>query len=334
MTRFTAKVLANSLSATGALLCLVLVLVVVNHGEWLDELGNTRIKSHHRSFKSKTENILEYLRSGRNDLVVDFLERPEWKTVRYGDRAYPLKRKILSRLCRQLHTNKDYDRLLRWASEWRDLNERDVDAIAYWHEAHRHTPGKEMEGLQGLIRESRRFPRNGLLTRFLIAAYRDVGDKQSAKNVLLEHTSAVAKDISSGWRMFWTVRADQGETELISRVYTLSSDNHNRHYLSFQIPSNTVKLRLDPPAFSNLRISGIQLEVNELAHTLPAESVKINQMLRQQETLLVTGEPDPYFYFDTNSYIKAQEGPTVDITIRFQIHLIIGSDELPLSGLL
>ena len=158
MSRYSAKVLANSLSAVGAFLCLLFLFEVVHQSNWIDDVGNYLVKHHSRVLKSKNEEILEHLRSGQIESVMTFLEEPFWQNVLKGDRNYPAKRTLLSNLCNQLHNDNDYHNLRKWASEWRHLDERDIEAIAYWYYALHHSSDRHDEGLQGLIRESNRFP--------------------------------------------------------------------------------------------------------------------------------------------------------------------------------
>ena len=110
------------------------------------------------------------LRAGQTQPAIGLLEGKKWGEIQNRDRVYLMKRKLLETLAAQLHSTEQYRELLHWAEVWRELDERDVTAMAYWYEALRHTPDRREEGTRGLKEAWQRFPSNEALTRFLTAA--------------------------------------------------------------------------------------------------------------------------------------------------------------------
>ena len=151
ISRLKAKIFANCASLIGALLMLTFLFTTLNNKALIDDLGKVWVNAYQGSYSSEARGALVELSSGQTDHAIDLLTKSDWSSIRLGDRGYPFKRQILSNLCRTLYNNKDYQRLLDWATAWRLLNERDVNAIAYNYEALRHTDGRRKEGREGLL---------------------------------------------------------------------------------------------------------------------------------------------------------------------------------------
>ena len=331
MSRYSAKVLANSLPAVGASLCLLVLSAVFSQPNWIDDFGDYLVKYHSRVLKSKNEEILQHLKSSQTEYVMTFLDEPFWQNVLKGDRNYPAKRLLLSNLCSQLHKDKDYHNLRRWASEWQRLDERDIEAIAYWYYALHHSSDRHEEGLRGLIREYNRFPKHERLNLLLIAAYWENGNSQAAETLLMKRAKEIAGRISSGWELFWKIGIKQDEHKLHSRVYSISSNADGMHYIPFRLPSNVLRLRLDPPSYSSLELSDIQFEIDGIVYSLLTNDFHLNQMLHRHNSIVSTGKQDPYFEFDPRSYLQNHENFSGDMALRFRVTLSIGDDRVPLS---
>ena len=112
--------------------------------------------------------MLNQLEKGETDEVVKLLRDPMWTDVLLDDRPYWLKREVLKALCMVFHANKDYKQLLHWVTMWRALDERDVDAMAFWYEALRHTADRQKFGITGLSEGQRKFPENILFQKLYI----------------------------------------------------------------------------------------------------------------------------------------------------------------------
>ena len=312
----------------GAFLCLLVLSAVFSQPNWIDKFGDYLVKYHSSVLKSKNEEILQHLTSGQTESVMTSLEEPFWQNVLKGDRNYPAKRTLLSNLCDQLHKDKDYHNLGRWASEWRRLDERDIEAIAYWYFALYHSSDRHDEGLRGLIRESNRFPMHERLTHLLIAAYQENGNSQAAETLLMKSAKEIAERISSGWELFWKIDIKQDEHKFHSRVYSISRSTDGMHYIPFSLPSNVFRLRLDPPSYSSLELSDIQFEIDGIVNPLLTNDFHLNQMLHRHNSIISTGQQDPYFEFDPRSYLQNHGNFSGDMVLRFRVALVIGDNRV------
>ena len=165
MSKLQSKICVNALSMMSALVFVVVIFIVFSRPELVNKLGSHWIVVYMESYSSETEAMLGQLEKGETDEVVKLLENPKWMDVLLDDKPYWLKREVLKALCRGFHTNKDYKQLLHWATMWRDLDERDVDAMAFWYEALRHTTDRRKFGINGLSEGQRKFPENLLFQK-------------------------------------------------------------------------------------------------------------------------------------------------------------------------
>ena len=136
--------------------------------ELVNKFGDKWIGFYTKSYSSQAETMLNQLEKGETDEVVKLLQDPMWTDVLLDDRPYWLKREVLKALCMVFHANKDYKQLLHWVTMWRALDERDVDAMAFWYEALRHTTDRQKFGVNGLSEGQRKFPENILFQKLYI----------------------------------------------------------------------------------------------------------------------------------------------------------------------
>jgi hypothetical protein len=331
LTKLIVKLLANSLPAIGAILCLLFLLLTPYYETQINDLGEHLVEHHNRFYRLEARKILAHLNDGQIDSALKSFEKSEWASVLYNDRAYLHKRRVLSLLCKKLEAMKDYERLIQLASQWRQLHDRDIDAMAYWYEALRHSPDRKKEGLQGLIKGLDQFPSNALMTTFLFKAYLEVDDHENVEKLLDRRVKIAAKIVLSGWKLHWTTKTKLTKNKLNSRAVTISTDGTNFQYLTFELPPNTTRLRLDPPPFLTLSLSEIQLEIDGITQDFSESDVALKQMQHKNNSIVTLGQRNPYFYFKTRPYLKKSKNDIVHVVIRFRLALIIEGYELPLA---
>ena len=144
------KVIGNFVFFIFALIFSSLFLLWAYQEEMVDEVGTWAISSYKNQYDSEWKETLRDLRAGQTQPAIALLEGKKWGEIQNRDRAYLMKRKLLETLAAQLHSTEQYRELLHWAEVWRELDERDVTAMAYWYEALRHTPDRREEGTRGL----------------------------------------------------------------------------------------------------------------------------------------------------------------------------------------
>jgi len=175
-------IIGNLLSLAGALLFLTLFFIGPDQSALINSFGSKWVRAYFSPHQSQTEGLLEEVRKGQIDRAKKLVQT-KWQSIAKKDRVYPLKRKLLLAIAKELHRQGQYDELYRWATQWQKLDRRDIDAIAFLYEALYRLPDQKIEGLEGLKREWWRFPYNSMLTRFYYAALMEQGLKDDAKVV-------------------------------------------------------------------------------------------------------------------------------------------------------
>ena len=156
--KLSLKILSNALSLIGAIIFLVMLLDLKDQklfklNDWGTQWSTSYYQKHTVTFKE----LIKQLQKGETDSTVLQLQS-DWNDLEKRDRAYRLKRKLLFALSEELHRQKRYNELLKWSSEWRAIDDRDVDAIAFYYEALYRSKDKRTEGFNGLKTEWHRFP--------------------------------------------------------------------------------------------------------------------------------------------------------------------------------
>ena len=279
-----------------------------------------------------------------------------------GDRGYRFKRQILSNLCRTLYNNKDYQRLLDWATVWRLLDERDVNAIAYNYEALRHTDGRRQEGREGLLEYFKKFPANRHLQRFYIGMLFDAGEVEQAtalaekflspdwvrnatvgwelrwqwktRHVITNYVRLLKQHLANGeWGDAWKVPHDmwrnvlewKNSEVLKEKGYSALSvfpNRDDRIHIITDMPRNISTIRVDLPPHANLRISDFDLTIDGDSKNLFPDAFEYINLFEDRGSIQADGDEDPYFLVNILNVDKTGVGPFMKVDINFQIALI------------
>ena len=169
------KILSNALSLIGAIIFLVMFFELKDpnffrFNDWGDQWSSSYYQKHVTKFRE----LIKPLQKGETDSAILQLEN-DWNDLEKRDRAYRLKWKLLLALSEELHRQKRYDELLKWSSEWRAQDDRNIDAIAFYYEALYRLKVKQSEGFDGLKTEWHRFPESSTLAGFYSMALKERG---------------------------------------------------------------------------------------------------------------------------------------------------------------
>lgn len=130
---------------------------------------NTFAETHKQNYVVRHHKMAELaivsLNQGNSKPIENLLD-DDFLEIKKGDRLYPIKRHLLLTLVQRLHTQKSNLLWLKWAKEWRRLDERDVTGMTYYYAALLHSDTHYAEGLQGLKEAALRFPQHILLNQF------------------------------------------------------------------------------------------------------------------------------------------------------------------------
>lgn len=173
--KLSVKILSNALSLIGAIIFLVMFFELKDpnffrFNDWGDQWSSSYYQKHVTKFRE----LIKPLQKGETDSAILQLEN-DWNDLEKRDRAYRLKWKLLLALSEELHRQKRYDELLKWSSEWRAQDDRDIDAIAFYYEALYRLKVKQSEGFDGLKTEWHRFPESSTLAGFYSMALKERG---------------------------------------------------------------------------------------------------------------------------------------------------------------
>ena len=332
ISRFTAKVLANSLLAGISIAMLTALFVSFHHDEILKEFGKEWVDDYAQSMRQEVISAFSQARkTNQTSLLTTLLEQPQWDEVLLDDRAYGLKRALLLRLCVALEKQRDYRALKKWSLKWLSLTGRDLDARAFWYEAIRHSSEQQEEGLQELITNQHAFPNNNYLAQFLIKAYKEAGDDHLANELLHKTARSEAQIALNAWQVYWATSNQNSFSEAQSQYLEPKFKQHNQLLLVTRIPADVISLRVDPPGGSRIRVYEIEAQIDNQTVRFPTHTIKkVNQMRREENSLVAVGQSDPQVYLSIGKYLESADREKVTVSIRFYVDVVIGEDELPL----
>ena len=362
ISRLKAKFLANCASLIGALLMLTLLFTTLNNKALIDSLGKAWVNAYQESYSSEAREALVELSSVQTDHAIGLLEQSDWSSVHLGDRGYRYKRQILSNLCRTLYNNKDYERLLYWATAWRLLDERDVKAIAYNYEALRNTDDRRKEGNEGLLKNFERFPENELLQRFYVHTLFDTGEVEQAiklaekflspdwvrsatvgwelrwqwktRHVITSYVHNLKQHLANGeWSDAWKVPQDMWRNYLEWKTSGLLKEKgylklspfpnqDDRIHIIVDMPRNMSTVRIDLPPHANLRISDFDLAIDGVSKNPSPDAFEYINLFEAQGSIQADGDEDPFFLANILNVDKTGVGPLMKVDISFRIALI------------
>jgi hypothetical protein len=295
----------------------------------VNQIGSWIVSAYKYPYKADQSQAEVWLSEQEVDSVISLLNNDDWKFIQLGDRVYPLKRRIISRLCDKLENNKRYSDLHYWAGVWLDLHDRDVTAWAYWFESMRHMSGRDEEGRRGLEKTWKDFPVNAKLAGFHARALQESGDVDRALAVIKEIEKRSLPIMVKGWkidfgrhtkellsrhrqqladelgRMEWsaammTTRALWYEVfsskarreKKTSRGYVknnLTLDSQGRAAILLQVPSNITRLTIHPPGLFKLAVSDIRITMAGETHYISPEKTRFDGMYHHKKSLRVMG---------------------------------------------
>lgn len=324
LTRFAAKAFANGFFAVIAI-AILMSFASDRRDDALNAIRDFWVDDYMQSLKDEAKVALALeKKTGDPTPLMRLLVSPSWEMLGLGDRAYSIKRKMLARLCLNLQQQGDYERLIKWSDAWLSMNDRDLDARAFWFEGIRHSPERESEGFEGLIANYHDFPENRYLQRFLAAAYLDRGDTDAAAKTARSMVSEVLSD----WQIFWTTSDSDFFSESRSARVALSRGDGAEVTLPIDLPANTTALRIDLPPKSHLRIHDLHLSIGGEKQEIALKEAGLSQMRYEGETLVASGGKDPYFVLPIESIEQADPDAKIVVTLRLQISVVILGHEL------
>ena len=358
MSKLQSKLYANALSMMGALVVVVVIFMVFSRPELINMLGSHSILFYRVSFSSEAKNVLGQLTHEKTGNAVKLLQDPKWTNVLLDDKPYYLKREVLKSLCSVFHRNKNYKQLLHWATVWRDLDERDVDAMAFWYEALRHTTDRRKIGVNGLSKGQKQFPRNVLFQRFYFQSQNNSGKSLTQNLAISDTQKLIIQRALKGWELRWWWKLRHALAEPIGKLqqhfmnqnwggawsalirmvqivklwaidksieekghvaFSIAPDKDDWMHISAVIPRQTSTLRIDLPPFSRVVISELNLTINGILQSLSNDWFEYVNLVVDQDSIKAKGFEDSHFILNMSSLDRFGDDRVMNISIRFKL---------------
>lgn len=358
MSKLQSKLYANALSMMGALVVVVVIFMVFSRPELINMLGSHSILFYRVSFSSEAKNVLGQLTHEKTGNAVKLLQDPKWTNVLLDDKPYYLKREVLKSLCSVFHRNKNYKQLLHWATVWRDLDERDVDAMAFWYEALRHTTDRRTIGVNGLSKGQKQFPRNVLFQRFYFQSQNNSGKSLTQNLAISDTQKLIIQRALKGWELRWWWKLRHALAEPIGKLqqhfmnqnwggawsalirmvqivklwaidksieekghvaFSIAPDKDDWMHISAVIPRQTSTLRIDLPPFSRVVISELNLTINGILQSLSNDWFEYVNLVVDQDSIKAKGFEDSHFILNMSSLDRFGDDRVMNINIRFKL---------------
>jgi len=245
--KLSLKILSNALSLIGAIVFLVIFLDPKDQNLFkFDDWGNQWSTAYYQKHTATFKELIKQLQKGETDSTVLQLQN-DWNDLEKRDRVYRLKRKLLFALSEELHRQKRYNELLKWSSEWRKIDDRDVDAIAFFYEALYRSKHKQPEGFNGLKLEWHRFPDSLTLVGFysLAVEERKIHDptfetkKYDLRQAFIQKQWRKVVDSARKWKVRLYTGAPT--TPMNDREYENYVDSHDNLKETWEVIHNYLK---------------------------------------------------------------------------------------------
>ena len=345
----------------GGLFSLALLFVTISEQNLVDDLGHQWVSVYRRSYFSQARDAMIELHSGRINLVANLLDEADWRSIRLGDRAYPFKRQMFAGLCAALLGQEKYAELLRRAGEWRLLDGRDFDALAFWYEALYRSTDRQEEALEGLAENWRRLPDSHLLRRFYAQALFDSGQKAKAVEISRSFRAERIERATKGWRLHWKwklrhalflpfeeLKLHLSEIRLVPAWENLRAiwqvlmqwknnkslkkkgsvalnafpSRDNTIYFQADIPRNMSTVQIDLPSLTNIKLEKFKLTIDGIAQDLSLVVFDYSGLVSENDWIKTSVQEEPKLIINILGLDSSNAEPIMTLGISFQVLII------------
>ena len=258
-------------------------------------------------------------RARRIELLEELLG--DLESIRKGDRLGPIKRGALDRLTAELQAQGDHARGIEWAERWVAFDDRDINGQVRLARLLYRAGERRDEGIHILGELQRRFPGDERISEAYIRMLIEQARHTEACGILLDYLRAGASDslpAIQDWEVFWDVGDGFSPRTRKPVVGELGGDG--TFELTFAIPPDSRRVRIDPPPFSRLTMSRPQLHVlgpREATVNLWEIPLYLNEMSQSGKALHVQeSSTDPYWFWAMSGQETDQQ-----LLVSFQTQL-------------
>ena len=193
-----------------------------------------------------------------------------------------------------------------WPLERRLLRRRRGHLILHLLGRHR------QQGMEMLTQLWQQFPLNSTVTVF----YNRATGAEKHKTPAQQAVSQEIERYNLTWNVFWDTGSGFNKKNTVAIQIKKKTEQWN---ISGKLPTNTKRLRLDPPNTLPFRLSQIKLQIDGAEFDISLDEVKLNMMSREHNWIVFYSGVDPHFYFNVDQYMQLIEQDAADISITFSM---------------
>ena len=340
---------------------LALLFVTFSEQNLVNDLGHQWVSVYRKSYFSQAKDAMIELHSGRINLVANLLDEADWRAIQLGDRAYPFKRQMFAGLCAALLGQEKYAELLRRAGEWRLLDGRDFDALAFWYEALYRSTDRQEEALEGLAENWRRLPDSHLLRRFYAQSLFDSGQKAKAVEISRSFRAELIERATKGWRLHWKwklrhalflpfeeLKLHLSEIRLVPAWENLRAiwqvlmqwknnkslkkkgsvalnafpSRDNTIYFQADIPRNMSTVQIDLPSLTNIKLEKFKLTIDGIAQDLSLVVFDYSGLVSENDWIKTSVQEERKLIINILGLDSSNAEPIMTLGISFQVLII------------
>ena len=128
-------------------------------------------------------------------------------------------------------------------------------------------------------------------------------------------------------RSLWSWRGDDRLRRTGFTDFSISPDDQDIVRIPLRIPKFMTTLRIDPPPGSRVRISNIQIVVDNVVHPILISQLvdqrHYKRMARKEEFLESQGADDPWVRMNIVDIVGGSERKVVDAVLRFRAAILL-----------
>lgn len=328
-------IFGNGLSLLGSLLFIVIISIGSDQKERINSWGDYWIGSYLSPHQAVFDNLLEGADDGDFEAIKVHLEK-NWDQVYKRDRIYPFKRKLLFTLVEELLSQNNTEEAFYWIDRWKNLDERDIDARAFFAQALFLSPDNSNEGFKLLEEGWSRFPHSPSYTRLYYAALVKKELNEEARKLKISFVKNHALTYSDfylqgKWRAYTLSLLTKKWEKEVSVNYPTTIDADNWAVFVVNISPDTKSIRLNLPPKSRALISEVEITTNTGTFQVPLDQIQLRNMQRSDIGLTTSNHKRPYFFFKINQLINtSNQDKYVSVRIKIDVETPLGY--LPLAS--
>ena len=140
---------------------------------------------------------------------------------------------------------------------------------------------------------------------------------------------AAWRDVVGISRSLWSWQGDDRLNRTGFTDFSISPDDEDLVQIPLRIPKFMTTLRIDPPPGSRVRISDVQIVVDDVVHSILisqlVEQRHYKRVVRNEESLESQGAEDPWVRMNIIGIIGGSERKVVDAVLRFHAEILVSA---------